>query len=191
MVYICFFFPLGVCLWDLSQHSFGVAKMQRTWDLVFQKFTLFQHKVVKQDKSGWETASACTQTLINRVRHSGCSDCLYSTHRFKRFKTLNFKRTHVPMYSAPSPRLCINHWLQLEPSRAQEDCRNVGTLWGISPVWASCALHLEVNCWATCTLHLEMNCWSVQVPAISLMASLCSDAMQMAFEQHSHPIRKF
>lgn len=165
--------------------------MQWMWDLVFQKFILFQHKVVKQDKSNWENLPQLAHTLVSWVRHSGCSDCLYRTHRFKRFKTLNFTRTHVPMYSAPSPRLCINHWLQLEPSRAQEDCRNVGTLCGISPVWASCSVHLELNCWASCALPLEINCWSVQVPAISLMASLCSDAMQMALEQHSHPIKKF
>lgn len=50
-------------------------------------------------------------------RHCGCSDCLYSPHA-EGFKPLNFTKTHVLMYSAPSPRLGINHWLRPEPERA-------------------------------------------------------------------------
>lgn len=58
--------------------------------------------------------------LLHWQRHCGCSVCLYDPHIER--STLNFTKIHVPMYSAPSPALGVNHWLQPEPERQQE-CR--------------------------------------------------------------------
>lgn len=43
--------------------------MQWMWDLVFQKFILFQNKIVKQDKSNWERLPQLAHRLVSWVRH--------------------------------------------------------------------------------------------------------------------------